>query len=103
MAVYEDTGLTPDVCKNYKLFEDELISKGITFNELLRYIDKINPKKITYQEYEYEGKKVKINGIDGVPYDLCPTCKTNLCTSGVLSKRKTKYCVDCGQRLDWSK
>ncbi|WP_455717708.1 hypothetical protein [Anaerosporobacter sp.] len=39
LAAYEDTGLTPDVCNNYKLFEDELISKGITFSELLEYID----------------------------------------------------------------
>lgn len=42
---YEDTGLSPDICKNYKLFEDELISNDITFKELLSYIDKLKCAK----------------------------------------------------------
>lgn len=36
---YEDTELEPDVCKNYKLFEDECISEGITFKDILRIKD----------------------------------------------------------------
>ena len=40
-------------------------------------------------------------GIDGVPYDLCPTCKNNLCTTGMLANKKTKYCPECGQKLKW--
>lgn len=45
-----------------------------------------------------------INGIDGVPYDLCPNCYSNLCTTGMFgrSKERMKYCEKCGQRLDWS-
>ncbi|MFR2774796.1 MAG: hypothetical protein ACLTBR_03080 [Anaerostipes sp.] len=41
------------------------------------------------------------NGIDGVPYDLCPNCKTNLCTTGMFARKKMKYCQECGQKLDW--
>ena len=45
-----------------------------------------------------------INGINGVPYDLCPTCEINLCTDGFFSrdKKKMKCCENCGQALDWS-
>ena len=45
-----------------------------------------------------------INGIDGVPYDLCPNCYSNLCTTGMFGrdKERMKYCEKCGQRLDWS-
>lgn len=43
-----------------------------------------------------------LNGIDGVPYDLCPNCDSNLCTTGRIARRKMKYCQDCGQKLDWS-
>jgi hypothetical protein len=45
LAEYEDTELTPDACKNYKLFEDELITNDITFKELLSYIDKLKHVK----------------------------------------------------------
>jgi hypothetical protein len=66
-------------------------------------LEKQIPKKIIYQEYEYNDEKIRINGIDGVPYDLCPNCKTNLCTTGFFARKKMNYCPDCGQRLDWSK
>ena len=39
LAEYEDTGLTPEVCRNYKIFEDDCISKGVTFKEILKYIE----------------------------------------------------------------
>lgn len=31
---YLDTGLTPEMCANYKTFEDEAISKGVTFKRI---------------------------------------------------------------------
>lgn len=42
-------------------------------------------------------------GISGVPYDLCPNCKINLCTDGFLgsNKKSMKYCENCGQKLLW--
>ena len=44
-----------------------------------------------------------VNGINGVPYDLCPNCEINLCTDGMFGGNKggMKYCKNCGQALDW--
>lgn len=43
-----------------------------------------------------------INGIDGVPYDLCPRCE-KLIVNHSFGKRRNfpKYCENCGQKLDW--
>ena len=63
------------------------------------------PKKITHPGcYDNEGVWHTWNGIDGVPYDLCPNCETNLCTDGVFGrdKKRMKYCENCGQKLDWT-
>lgn len=44
-----------------------------------------------------------INGIDGVPYDLCPRCE-KLIANHSFGKRRNfpKYCENCGQKLDWN-
>lgn len=42
-----------------------------------------------------------MNGINGKPYELCPSCRTNLCCEMPYEK-KTNYCNNCGQKLDWS-
>lgn len=39
LAAYEDTGLTPDVCAEYKKFEDEAISKNVTFSRLVELME----------------------------------------------------------------
>ena len=98
----KELGFSDEVIENYKQFEDECITKGFTFNSLIEARDKQIPKKIAYQEYNYKDKIIRINGIDGVPYDLCPNCGSNLCTSGFLARKKMMYCEDCGQRLDWN-
>lgn len=36
---YEDTGLPPEVCANYKTFEDECISKGVTFGRIVELMN----------------------------------------------------------------
>lgn len=75
------------------------------FEENRRTIEKQIPKKITHPGcYDNEGVWHTWNGIDGVPYDLCPNCETNLCTSGVFGrdKKKMKYCENCGQKLEWN-
>lgn len=38
LAKYEYTGLEPDVCMNYKIFEDELIAKNVTFKHILELL-----------------------------------------------------------------
>lgn len=39
LAAYEDTGLTPDVCAEYKKFEDEAISKNVPFGRLVELMN----------------------------------------------------------------
>ena len=39
LAAYEDTGLSPEICAEYKKFEDEAISKGVTFNRIVELMD----------------------------------------------------------------
>ena len=75
------------------------------FDENRSAIEKQIPKKITHPGcYDNEGVWHTWNGIDGVPYDLCPNCETNLCTDGVFGrdKKRMKYCENCGQKLDWT-
>ena len=87
------------------------ISKGKIFklNDksidcVIKALEKQISQKIFHQGYEYEGQMIYPVGINGVPYDLCPNCKTNLCTDGFLGrdKKRMNYCENCGQRLDWS-
>jgi hypothetical protein len=35
LKAYEDSGLEPAMCANYKTFEDEAISKGVTFKRIV--------------------------------------------------------------------
>ncbi len=39
LKAYEDTGLTPEICANYKTFEDEAISKGVTFKRIVALME----------------------------------------------------------------
>lgn len=39
LAACEDTGLTPEICANYKTFEDEAISKGVTFKRIVALME----------------------------------------------------------------
>ena len=39
LAAYEDAGLTPEICANYKKFEDEAISKGVTFGRIVELMN----------------------------------------------------------------
>ncbi len=39
LAAYEDTGLEPEVCADFKAFEDEAISKGVTFKRIVELMN----------------------------------------------------------------
>ena len=39
LAAYEDTGLEPEVCAAYRKFEDEAISKKVTFNRIIELMN----------------------------------------------------------------
>ena len=38
LAAYEDTGLEPGICAEYKKFEDEIVASGKTFNHLIELL-----------------------------------------------------------------
>lgn len=89
LLAYEETELPPDVCKDYKIFEDELISKGITFKKLLEYVEKMQVKKATF-----------IEGTEGERGNWL-IYKCNTCNNKFYAKtNKTKLCTNCGQKLD---
>lgn len=74
----------------------------IAYQKGAEALEKQIPKKITHHGcYDNKGVWHTWVGIDGVPYDLCPNCSTNLCTEGKLAKEKMNYCEKCGQKLDW--
>ena len=39
LKAYEETGLEPAMCANYKTFEDEAISKGVTFKRIVALME----------------------------------------------------------------
>lgn len=39
LRAYRDTGLEPAMCANYKTFEDEAISKGVTFKRIIALME----------------------------------------------------------------
>ena len=100
---YEDTlDLTQDfsygITSYFKMTDSDL-------SNIICSLEKQVPKKIIHSGcYDNEGVWHTWNGIDGVPYDLCPNCETNLCTSGAFGrdKKRMKYCENCGQKLDWT-
>lgn len=36
---YEDTDLPPEICREYKKFEDEAVSKGVSFRRIVELIE----------------------------------------------------------------
>ena len=42
LAAYEYTCLEPEMCANYKTFEDETISKGVTFKRIVALMEADN-------------------------------------------------------------
>ena len=61
---YEDTGLEPAMCANYKTFEDEAISKGVTFKRIVALMEAdragrlvVSPCKAGDTVYEVTSRK----------------------------------------------
>lgn len=95
-------GLEMDIEKAIKYLEESKCDQkqGGSYQEYhntvldlaINALEKQGPRKIYNEPWV---------GIDGVPYDLCPSCKTNLCTTGIFPRKKENYCSGCGQKLDW--
>lgn len=64
-------------------------------------VEKQTAKRVLHQGcYDKNGEWHEWNGINGKPYELCPSCRVNLCCETPLDI-KPKYCPNCGQKLDW--
>lgn len=48
---YEDTGLEPAMCANYKTFEDEAISKGVTFKRIVELMEADRAGRLVVRPY----------------------------------------------------
>ena len=58
LEAYEDTGLTPEVCAEYKKFEDEVIASGMTFGEMVELM-----------HAEKDGRLVELPPVKGADID----------------------------------
>ena len=64
LKAYEDTGLEPAMCANYKAFEDEAISKGVPFKRIVALMEAdragrlvVLPCKVGDVVYGFHGEK----------------------------------------------
>ena len=64
LAAYENTELDPEMCANYKTFEDEAISKGVPFKRIVALMEAdragllvVLPCKVGDTLYEVTGRK----------------------------------------------
>lgn len=48
---YEDTGLEPAMCANYKTFEDEAISKGVPFKRIVELMEADRAGRLVVRPY----------------------------------------------------
>lgn len=72
-----------------------------TSEECMAAVEKQTAKRALHQGcYDKNGEWHEWNGINGKPYELCPSCRVNLCCETSLDI-KPKYCPNCGQKLDW--
>lgn len=77
-----DRKMTTKVLKNYIQFEDECVKKGFAFKSVIEAREKQISKKPDFTEDK--------------EFALCS------CRNGKGLFDKQKYCVNCGQKLDWS-
>ena len=86
----EKRGITVDTINEYKIFEDEGIRKGFTFEILLEAREKQIPKKPdVYSDGYADGYEVW--------EEHCPNCAYD------FDGDNPSYCPRCGQKIDWSK
>lgn len=89
-----DNDLKAEYIKEIVANPNVILAYGKAREIIMEVLEKQVPKKIFRHPW---------NGINNVPYDLCPSCETNLCTeAGMFANKKMNYCKDCGQKLDWN-
>ena len=89
-----DRNMTIEALENYMQFEDECAKKGFTFKSVIEAREKQIAKKPIMKRY-FEDLEEE--------YLCCPTCGEIL-TDRIPADNKTFYfyCMNCGQKFDWS-
>ena len=100
LATYEDTGLEPATCANYKTFEDEAISKGVTFKRIVALMEADKDGRLVVLPCKV-GDTVWVTGRDNVPREMeleAPDIRTvctdedNLCMS-TCNRKPDGFCA----------
>ena len=91
LKAYEDTGLEPEICAEYKKFEDEIVASGKTFNHLIKLL-----------QAEKEGRLAAPPGPDSSSVVQCRSCKYSytigrrrFCAFGVCGGRRVPDTFFC--------
>ena len=113
LAAYEDTGLTPAMCANYKTFEDEAISKGVTFKRIIALMEAdrdgrlvVLPCKLGDKLYrvfageifEYRVGSMKYFAIQGrwgiETYPFCPYVESSIGKTIFLTREEAEKALE---------
>lgn len=83
LKAYEATGLDPEMCANYKTFEDEAISKGVPFKRI-----------VALMEADRAGRLVVLPFTSGRTL----LCKENIDSPQLMKdvELAIRYCSSCG-------
>ena len=61
LAAYEDTDLPPEICREYKTFEDEIVSKGVTVKRIVELMNAEAEGRLVVLPCQ-KGERLFING-----------------------------------------
>ena len=81
LAAYEETGLEPAMCANYKTFEDEAISKGVTFKRI-----------VVLMEADRDGRLVVLPSKKALTNADRIRATTNQKLAKLIKKKKKEFC-----------
>ena len=100
LKAYEDTELDPAVCADYKTFEDEAISKGVTFKRIIALMEADRAGRLVVLPCKV-GDTLWVTGRDNVPREMeleAPDIRTvctdedNLCMS-TCNRKPDGFCA----------
>lgn len=98
LAAYEDTGLEPEICAEYKKFEDEIVASGKTFNHLIELLRAEKEGRVVVRGYWMIGEMgpcgcaVKCSACGWRFDDVDPVLWAEY--------GGPKYCRNCGAKMD---
>ena len=110
---YEDTGLEPAMCANYKTFEDEAISKGVTFKRIVALMEADRAGRLVVQPckmgdilyrvfageiFEHRVGSMKYFAIQGrwdiETYPFCPCVESSIGKTIFLTREEAKAALE---------